>query len=722
MRLTLRTLLAYLDDTLEPAQAKAIGQKIAESATAQEIIARIKEVVRRRRLTVPPATGPAAKLDPNTVAEYIDSVLPADQLSQVEEVCLESDVFLAEVAACHQILTVVLSEPSLVPPTARQRMYGLVQGPEAAPYRRAAAPLAHDEEATSASARRDEADEALLMGLPLYRAQGPWFRRLAPVAGVLLLVAALVAALWIGLSPSTIKEQKPREVTMAKGNTPADVKPPEVKAAEKTPVEVEPKAPAKSPDAKEPAKPPVKGSDATPAKPSDSNPPKPADPPRSPVESEPKPAGKPPASAEVKPPEVGPRNVVGKYLSPATAEANVLLDRQADKGPWKRLIHNSPVYSEDSLVSLPGYQSKIHFDRGVDLTLWGDLPEGADAPIFESAAILHDSPDVDLDVTLDHGRIGIANTKPAGTAEVRVRFYKESWMLTLEPGSDAAMELWGRYTPDQAFSKDPNRDEVPHSYLGLFVLKGKVNLKIANVTHYLAEPRGPAMLVWQNGIGPDPGPRNREAPPSWAKKTAPRGQALKMNQVLKNLSLRLNRQVEVDVVLPEMIKDQDANTVILGMYCLGAVSDLPNLLEALADEHSPPGARQVAVDVLQFWIGQRPERDLKLYKELEGKYSAVPAEIIMDLLHGFSQARWSQPETYETLIEYLKNDKLPIREMAFRLLVRNPATTKIAERSNYDPAGDSEQRLNAYRVFKKLIPDGELPPKTLPPETPKKKP
>src|SRR6516162_6933347 len=86
VRLTLRTLLAYLDDTLEPAQAKAIGQKIAESATAQEIIARIKEVVRRRRLTVPPATGPAAKLDPNTVAEYIDRVLPADQLSHVEEV------------------------------------------------------------------------------------------------------------------------------------------------------------------------------------------------------------------------------------------------------------------------------------------------------------------------------------------------------------------------------------------------------------------------------------------------------------------------------------------------------------------------------------------------------------------------------------------------------------------------------------------------------------
>ena len=60
MRLTLRTLLAYLDDTLEPAQASLIGQKVAESEKAQELIERIKQVTRRRRLAVPPATGPVS--------------------------------------------------------------------------------------------------------------------------------------------------------------------------------------------------------------------------------------------------------------------------------------------------------------------------------------------------------------------------------------------------------------------------------------------------------------------------------------------------------------------------------------------------------------------------------------------------------------------------------------------------------------------------------------
>ena len=74
MRLTLRTLLAYLDDTLQAAEIKEIGQKVAESDAAQELIARLKAVTRRRRLTAPPPTGPNG-LDPNCVAEYLDNEL-----------------------------------------------------------------------------------------------------------------------------------------------------------------------------------------------------------------------------------------------------------------------------------------------------------------------------------------------------------------------------------------------------------------------------------------------------------------------------------------------------------------------------------------------------------------------------------------------------------------------------------------------------------------------
>ena len=143
MRLTLRTLLSYLDDMLEPAQAKLIGAKVAESEQARDLTERIKQVTRRRRLLTPPASGPGG-IDPNTIAEYLDNEVTPEKAAEVEQICLASDVHLAEVAACHQILTLVLGEPALVPPTAKQRMYTLVKGPEAIPFRRAPKAVAKD--------------------------------------------------------------------------------------------------------------------------------------------------------------------------------------------------------------------------------------------------------------------------------------------------------------------------------------------------------------------------------------------------------------------------------------------------------------------------------------------------------------------------------------------------------------------------------------------------
>src|SRR5262249_40102784 len=80
MRLTLRTLLAWLDDTLQPTQVKEIGSQVAGSPFAQELTERIHRVTRQRRLAVPSSSGPDG-VDPNIVASYLDNELDPEEVA-----------------------------------------------------------------------------------------------------------------------------------------------------------------------------------------------------------------------------------------------------------------------------------------------------------------------------------------------------------------------------------------------------------------------------------------------------------------------------------------------------------------------------------------------------------------------------------------------------------------------------------------------------------------
>jgi hypothetical protein len=125
MRLTLRTLLAHLDRTLEADDDATIAAKLRESDFASQLARRITASISNNQLGAPSPVSTSTADDPNRIAEYLDSVLSAEQVAEIERICLESEQHLAEVAACHQILTLVLGHRAEIPATLRSRIYAI---------------------------------------------------------------------------------------------------------------------------------------------------------------------------------------------------------------------------------------------------------------------------------------------------------------------------------------------------------------------------------------------------------------------------------------------------------------------------------------------------------------------------------------------------------------------------------------------------------------------
>ena len=198
MRLTLRTLLAYMDGELErlyPKEAKEIGKKIEDSKFATDLYHKIRDVMRRLRLAAPSINEKGTNLDCNTVAEYLDNELPDDRVPDFEEVCLKSEMHLAEVASCHQILAIAQVEPAEVEPESRQRMYQLPEVASRVDEERlaaaaAATALSGDGAAHVAAPPVPPAKARPRPVVPDYLRDPPKKRRLLSAAAIMLLVGA----------------------------------------------------------------------------------------------------------------------------------------------------------------------------------------------------------------------------------------------------------------------------------------------------------------------------------------------------------------------------------------------------------------------------------------------------------------------------------------------------------------------------------------------------
>ena len=583
MRLTLRTLLAWLDDTLSPAEVRDIGQQVADSPFAKELVERIQRVTRQRRLTVPKDTGDDAS-DPNLVAAYLDNTLDPDAVTEFEKLCLTSDVHLAEVASAHQILSLI-GQKAKVPAEARHRMTHLVKGREAAQESSAAAPA-------SASARPrprpvtngppQEPSQASLAaswaGTDFVRR--PWLERFGPGLTVVGLIALLGLSAWKSLGP---RAQPGHPTLVAHAVEPAPPAPP----------------PALVPVAPPPPKAEEPQLAAAPA---------PIDEPKEPEKPE-KPAPLPPEQG------VG---TIGK------AEAVALRYNVADRH-WEIAPAEAPVKADDRIVGLAPFRlplrlgtAKVELIRATEIR-----PRAADADLaarFEltrGRVVLH-AEDADKPVGV---ALGAVTLKVSAPAEVPIGLERAD-----RPGK---------------------ADEEPSPTLHIYVPEGKVTLAAGTTSETVTGPatlqfRAPDAFEKLSEPAPpwvaetEPSPADKRAGAEFAGLFAKGGfpktilvQATLDDQEkeVRHLALEgLGSIGEIDVVLEALNSPGDPSIRLAAIEVLRAA--LAQSAESAADVHDSlqdfcRDVAQAAV-VEKLLVGYTPKegRDPKTYEALVANLEA----------------------------------------------------------------------------------------------------
>jgi hypothetical protein len=672
LRLTLRTLLAYLDDTLEPAQAKEIGAKVAESEFAQETVERVKTVTRRRRLIAPPVDTHDPTLDPNMVAEYLDNVLSPDDVTELEQASLDNDVRLAEVAACHQILTLVLGEPAKVPPTAHMRMYKLVRGPESIPYRKPSAanspPIAGLAAPGAVDTFRDPTDDDLLESV-----LGP--RSILWLVSLLLVIAVLIVAVWLAVPPPPpqpvqgyIAVSMPR--TEPVKPAPSPVKKPETVAVEKkTDEPVVPLPPAVAPEIG--PMPRVVGDGGPPvARAADSE-----------------------------------RRGVAVYDTPL----HPLLIRKRETVKWERITQaDARVSSTDTLLALPGFHPEVKLDTGVRVRLWGNVPESLAVPVAESRATFFvPAQGLDADLALQSGRIFLTAPMATRAVTVRVRILDEVWDVTLRtPDTEIGIDVIGEPSRGPLFDRDVA--ESPRTLVYLGVVEGSASVRSGfQVSPDLGvgakwkwdSKGGKASLAPKDDKDDFQGNR-------WTKVVPAAPAAKDMAAACAEMARRVNvAQGPFDVDFDATIKDKAEAIArrVLATWMLAAVDSLTFLIDALEADHA--AVRDAAAKAIQLWCAEAPDREAAFVQALATKAAFVDAQraFVIALIH--APDRPIDDKSVDRLFELLRSEKLAIRELSRMQLAKlDPAGAK---EFNYDALGD-RRALQAQaweRAFKKKAKD-----------------
>jgi pSer/pThr/pTyr-binding forkhead associated (FHA) protein len=419
---------------------------------------------------------------------------------------------------------------------------------------------------------------------------------------------------------------------------------------------------------------------------------------------------------------------VGSFVAGDKNWISVLVQRKAEANPWAVLQQGDWVYTANTLISLPGYRSLLALDSGVNLTLWGNLPEFASpppertAPVLESAIMLNaPDPGFDLDFTLDRGRVHVANRKdPKGPAKVRFRFLRQTWDLELaDDNSEVVLELWS--LPVEVPDKGPR--QTPYLCLGLFA-SGKVTIQTPN--HCYEEQGSCTFLAWATATKEEYRRSLPEKPAWWSK--APNKETEEVKSALRSLldwrdvlgGPKEGKPPEkeskslAETIVNQLKNVRDPDNQDKGLLMLAALDELDALLGFL-DDGQNLNVRNVALFALRGWMSRGNQNVDRLTEVLKQRYnkSEAQAKHVVRLLSVLpDQGYYAKKENCAFLVRSLNDDNQQVRDLAFWHLFQMKVFGLLPPEANaleYDPTWERAKRQSVVERLNGLIEQGKLP-------------
>jgi hypothetical protein len=648
MRLTLRTLLAWLDDTLQPTQVREIGSQVAESPFAQELTERIHRVTRQRRLSVPNSSGPDGT-DPNVVASYLDNDLDPEPVAEYEKQCLTSDVKLAEVASVHQILS-LLGQKVRVPAEAKSRMYQLVKGRETVRER-------------SPSNRKPQSPEPVTRPIQPWVDPDPirrsWIERFGLVAaGLGLIMLSIFTASWslrvppsepLIITPGSKGEAVAEVVVSATGKDELHASMP----AAPEEVDGAPADPARAIGTEKSASAGVGVGDVAHAPKS-----------KEAVEAKASKTGDSASGAS------GPASVKLPAGSSglAATDGGVLLRYNVDQREWERLTGTAPVSRSDRLLCLSPFRATVTLGTFA-LVMVGET----------EIRILSHSSDKIPAVELIQGRLLVRNP-PAGT--LKVGFSDRSVTEEFAPSSSVVMERTGRREYGRTISQAPP--------LFIYCTQGEVALTVGQKQESLTASDvvviDTAGTLKRTGI---------DTPPAWTTETGPSPHEIQ----LRDRFIRMfhpGRPVLTEIVAAS--EDENSDVRELSILALKSLGDLSLLMPTLS-RAGDAVTRKGALAAIRSYMGLGPDAANRVRDQLAEEFGDDTAAFVAKMLVGYTPDEASDPKVFERLVAALgpEQQSLGVRELALDSLKQLTGRDDLS----YDPDHPDGKGLSTWKELQR---------------------